>query len=760
MNVSTSTYRFCIIFCFLFLSSEVYAQKTIFVNSGNTQVAVQDGHSWTTAFSSLQDALAIAQEGDEIWTATGIYKPSINNRDASFNLPNGVMLLGGFDGTEVTSEERDYLNNVTILSGDLAGNDNSNIQDTEVSRSENSYHVVTTQAGARNGTVIDGFTITGGNANGNYPNNSGAGLWNQAQGASNTSSIRNCTFINHTASFLGGAVFNDGSLGGDCSPSFANTSFSQNFSANHGGAVYNYGLAGHANPIFTYCEFLANVSAVSGAAMYNDGSIGNATPYIANTRFESNTSYGYAGAIYNNGQSGKANPILMECQFVQNTATVYGGAFYNNGSSAGESNPSIQQCMFIQNDANSGGAIFNNGLNGNASPEITSCCFHGNTAMLFGGAIYNFGEAMGNSSPEVKNAGFSGNKAGMDGGAIFSNGNQGMSMPTFTNCTFSANIADSNNDGSGIGGALYNRISSVVINNCILWDNSRGNGISDQMGNNLSATSISYSIIEGGYTGMGNIDMNPEFADVDGADNILGTADDNLMLGLTSPAVNMGTPDTTGLVLPSVDLAGEARIEEGRIDIGAYERISPTSFPIELLSFEATLNTKEEVELSWATATELNNDYFTIERATDNSLEFESIATVQGAGTSTSPIAYQTIDKTPANGINYYRLKQTDFDGSYTYSSIIEVRVEGLTTNIKVWNNPTTVDNIKFQLMNFDGTVNVNLRSINGQIVHQEKMTIADNDAYAIHPNNLTGGIYLLEIQEGFQTYVEKLIIQ
>ena len=98
---------------------------------------------------------------------------------------------------------------------------------------------------------------------------------------------------------------------------------------------------------------------------------------------------------------------------------------------------------------------------------------------------------------------------------------------------------------------------------------------------------------------------------------------------------------------------------------------SGSSLPIELLFFSATPN-QRVVDLNWATASEMNNDYFTIERSKDGNT-WDVLETVSGAGTTNQRSEYNTIDALPFAGISYYRLKQTDYDGSYSYSAIKSV---------------------------------------------------------------------------------------
>ncbi|MBS1657032.1 MAG: VCBS repeat-containing protein [Bacteroidetes bacterium] len=111
-----------------------------------------------------------------------------------------------------------------------------------------------------------------------------------------------------------------------------------------------------------------------------------------------------------------------------------------------------------------------------------------------------------------------------------------------------------------------------------------------------------------------------------------------------------------------------------------------TLLPIELISFSAAPK-NNGVELRWSTASELNNDHFTVERSGDG-LHFESIGEVKGAGTSVSQLNYLFYDSHPLPGENYYRLKQTDFDGSFTYSAVQAIDLTGETGSPEIFPNP------------------------------------------------------------------------
>jgi Secretion system C-terminal sorting domain len=113
-----------------------------------------------------------------------------------------------------------------------------------------------------------------------------------------------------------------------------------------------------------------------------------------------------------------------------------------------------------------------------------------------------------------------------------------------------------------------------------------------------------------------------------------------------------------------------------------------SALPIELVDFSALLKNDRTVELAWQTASEKDNDYFTIERSIDGE-NWTAIQEIDGAGNSTNLLNYATTDIVSEKGIFYYRLKQTDFDGAYTYSDIRAVVVNQLAIETSVYPNPT-----------------------------------------------------------------------
>jgi hypothetical protein len=166
-----------------------------------------------------------------------------------------------------------------------------------------------------------------------------------------------------------------------------------------------------------------------------------------------------------------------------------------------------------------------------------------------------------------------------------------------------------------------------------------------------------------------------------------------------------------------------------------------TPLPIELVNFDAR-PISNEVVVSWQTASEINNDYFTIEKSLDGE-NWTAIIEVDGAGNSTSLLSYQTIDRMPYTGLSYYRLKQTDFDGHYSYSDVKTVRFELPISFIRITPNPSS----DFITVNC-AYLNDNLPqivSINGQNVTAFcTLTRLNSDSICINISNLSTGVYIL----------------
>jgi len=184
-----------------------------------------------------------------------------------------------------------------------------------------------------------------------------------------------------------------------------------------------------------------------------------------------------------------------------------------------------------------------------------------------------------------------------------------------------------------------------------------------------------------------------------------------------------------------------------------YTKIT-SPLPIELLYFTGR-NTSKGNLLEWSTATELNNDYFTLERSR-NGIDFIDIARVNGAGTSLSQLNYNYLDTHAAEGINYYRLKQTDYDGQYTYSRIISIRTEKPGATFSIYPNPST--NVFFiTLADDDVPVSIAVYDAQGRTVTTSQEY--SSGTYQLSLPDAAQGIYTLRLMAGNEIYVRKLIL-
>jgi parallel beta-helix repeat protein len=591
-------------------SITIHQRFPIYVDAGAT--GTNNGTSWANAYNHLQDALndPCLAAGDQIWVAEGIYKPDEGSRwyfptpgdpCATFHLIDDTAIYGGFQGVtppppelpdgETSLEQRDWQNNITTLSGDIGiGGVNT----------DNSHHVVT-GSGTDASAVLDGFTITAGNANG--PPMAmyawGGGMYSLY----GSPTVRNCTFSSNTADDNGGGMANDSSS----NPTVTNCTFIGNSATGvegNGGAIYN----NDSDPILVNCAFISNSASLTGGGIGN----GLSSPTLTNCTFTGNSATllgaGMDNGYYSNptltgcnfsgneaengaGMSNRDNcrPTLVDCTFSGNEAQNNGGGMYNEngspilnnctfsgndavGNGGGMSNiatlptplpyPALTGCTFSQNSAGGNGG----GMSNIATlptplpyPTLTGCSFSGNQADDSGGGMYNE-----STSPVLNNCTFSANNAIGNGGGM--NNVATLPLPTpqpaLTNCTLSANTAGGNGGGICNIAAPSAPNPNPTLTSSILWGNRHlepGGG--GELAQIFNGTTVSYCCIEGLdiYAGNGNIGDDPCFVDPNGADGIPGTEDDDLHLSEGSPCIDAGAPGP------------ENQDDDGtRNDMGAY----------------------------------------------------------------------------------------------------------------------------------------------------------------------------------------------
>ena len=264
------------------------------------------------------------------------------------------------------------------------------------------------------------------------------------------------------------------------------------------------------------------------------------------------------------------SPIVTNCIFTNNSAKHIGGGMVNYDTTPLDEpgihiKPIVTNCIFINNTAiTGGGGMFNNNL----SPIVSNCIFISNSAtdeilVNAGGGMYNHNK----SSPTLVNCIFYQNSAEW-GGALY---NRNASSPIVTNCTFTNNIAT-------LGGGILNYgfthgASSPIVTNCILWNNG------EEIYNHDSAPVVTYSDVEGGYPGVGNIDNDPVFVNPIGGD---------YHLNKDSPCIDKGNNEA--FELPESDYEGDPRVFDGNGDEDAIVDIGADEYVISVITATIDIN--------------------------------------------------------------------------------------------------------------------------------------------------------------------------
>ncbi len=563
----------------------------------NSTAAAPDGSSWSKAYPTLQAALAAAGSPSaanpvEIWVAAGRYYPdegggqTNNNPAAAFALKNFTALYGGFAGTETARSQRNPAVNLSVLSGDIDKNDPANaagiVTTTANIIGSNADHVVLA-IGVNATAVLDGFTITAGQADGATTTPCGPACGGGLAVLGGNPTLTNLVFTGNAATLWGGALYAVDTT----KSTWTKLAFTNNSAGEKGGGLFNETSTGL---VFSDGTFTGNSAGIDGGGIFNNYSISHFDRLI----MTGNSAGKSGGGIF----SFDSLITVTLSTLISNTAVTNGGGIFNDYNKGTFNSVSLQQ-----NNATSGGGIFNNF----STVRLRDLTASGNLASVSGGGMFNFtsdvhlvnGTFTGNfadaggglfnytSSPTLTNGIFSGNSAIMDGGAIY---NFSGSAPLLNNLSVVANQA------GGSGGGLVQNEGGATLRNSIVWLNGDGSGGSQaaQISLGVSSTvTVSYSLISGTapFTGTGNIIGDPLFArNPDAGDGSWTTLADNdygdLRLSDGSPAVNAGSSallpadtldmDQDGNVLEplSVDRSGNQRVVQGQVDLGAYERLA------------------------------------------------------------------------------------------------------------------------------------------------------------------------------------------
>lgn len=342
------SFALCAYTCYAQTSGVLYVNP--FANGQN------NGSSWQDAFTSLHWALLMAQPGDQIWIAKGIYRPSLNSRrEAYFDVKSGIQLLGGFAGTETSAAQRDYTLHQTIIDGNLG-----NITDS----TDNSYNLMLLHFPDEN-TILDGLIFQHATASmplttpADVPGVSGAGLYIDGTDSIAYPLIRNCIFRKNVATQNGGGIYVKGGTKGSVAPRFWNCRFENNIAWLAGGAVYREGSSYREMPgDFRGCTFYQNSSFKAGGAIfYGDKNGRTDTLQLEACVFEKNISFYEGSSFYTSGRINNAQIRVKNCRFFDNYSRLSGTFTFET-----EVNPmayiTFDSTVFLQNQLHQTGTGF------------------------------------------------------------------------------------------------------------------------------------------------------------------------------------------------------------------------------------------------------------------------------------------------------------------------------------------------------------------------------------------------------------------
>lgn len=480
-----------------------------------------------------------------------------------------------------------------------------------------------------------------------------------------------------------------------------------------------------------------------------DGNIGGVIAFETSNTLTLNHSViadgiGFLGGVRSNDNGGPVCVAGNSTNYISNSANFGGkgeGIYRNLNANFNKGRAKILSGGGGGGDHNAGGGGGSNystgGQGGNGYNNCTSFPAGGLGGTALSSFISGSRIFMGGGGGGGQQNNTVGSAGGNGGGIIIIKAN---TLVTNTLCAsairISANgLTSSNvgNDGAGGGGAAGSILLQVntfsASATCPLSVNSNG-------GNGGNVTNA------GAHAGGG------------------GGGQGALLYPASQPTVNVTSTTTNGN--PGTDNSGGlvSAGPGGGANNGGIIPNSPTPLPIELISFEGVAE-YNKIKLTWSTATETDNDYFTVEKSADG-IHFNSIGNVDAAGNSTSIKNYSLYDTKPFSAINYYRLKQTDFNESYTYSKIISITSENETL-YTIYPNPASTSGPIFVLFgkNHTSSIELTIYDITGKLITTTtiKDLTEDNQAKKINIGELAKGIYMIRFYDGIKIQVKKLVI-
>ncbi|MHC4692559.1 MAG: right-handed parallel beta-helix repeat-containing protein, partial [Planctomycetota bacterium] len=512
-----------------------------------------DGKTWSTAFKTISKGISRAQDGHVIMVAEATYPESID-----------------FGGKRIIVTSKDPENSSIVASTIIDPN----------SDATNTGRVVTFNDGEGESSVLTGFTITGGYAPGSGNARDGGGIF--CYGSSPT--ISNCVVTGNYAGDDGGGIFCDNGS----EATISNCTINANEAGDRGGGMY----CRDSNSIIQNCDVNSNDSYMGGGLYYtaseplvedctisdNDASGDGDDPdgggvfclssdaTIINCIIKDNSSEDDGGGIYCDSGS---DATITNCTVSGNETDDKGGGLYSRNSS-----PEVADCVFNGNTGLDGGGFYCR----DKSPTIDRCVFSNNTSGDDGAGVHTL-----DCAPTISNSFAFGNEATDKGGGMYLRGDDAILI----NCTIADNTAN-------YGGGIYNRSSDTEITNCILWGDTASTS-GNEIYNYSSTPVVSYSDVQGGWSGNYNINSDPAFKDA---------ANGDYHLLSSSPCIDVGDPNAN--YDGQTDIDGDERVKDvvGKgdgtvdIDMGADEagNVHNTTQDLWYFSIQTAINDANTID--------------------------------------------------------------------------------------------------------------------------------------------------------------------
>ncbi len=739
----------------------------------------KDGSSWENASDDLQ-AMLNDLCASEVWVAGGLYKPvrrandlwTINpgNRINAFVLTSNVKLYGGFAGTEITVSQRNLaiVANKSVLSGDLDGSNSLNDND--------SYHVVIS-AGDVGSAVIDGFTITGGHANASGQsvvvnnrtisglNGAGIALYFSSPAISNVIVTGN-TAVTTDLGSGGGILINNSS------PIVKNSTISNNV-ARSGAGIFSTGNT--SSPQFFNCKISGNVG--KGSESYGGGIVSVYNIRLVNCQITGNTaeSDGAGVVIAQQSKLVAINTVISGNKSVSGAGSfsIYGNAsiqfvnsiVWGNSGSPGGTNYTCRNSLIQGLTSSENGNIpdtnpqFNAPLDFSNAPSVSGDFSPQNCSPLINagstdttGLYLLLTDLAGNARiafDRIDMGSFENSHTPVS--SIASNSSVVINMQKsdgtieyYNHCNELVATLNGTNDAASVSGST---VAKVWI----------------EANQSTAYVKRHYEITPSNPEGSGIVKLyftNQEFKDFNAAGPASLLPDADQPESMVSRASNVILEKLTGTSnngtgLPASYTAGTSNITPssvvwnsslGRWEItfsttgfsGFFVKTNTTPLPVSWISFTGTLNKDNQPVLNWK-VNETQVKSYEIQRS-QNATNFESVGTVDAKSNGMN--TYQFTDIIPLVSNTYYRIKQTDFDGSSSHSRIINVMAKSL---FSFYPNPVT-DVVTIIVDKDQVGTKVTVIAADGKVVKQQTIR---SQSFSMDVTSLPEGIYLIRTQNG-----------